>query len=129
MSRPLCPYAALPFYMPRAGPGGYSYEYSFTRGEAGTIDGFAVEVRPERYGIAGIRSYLAVGTIDSPTRHNTLNVYATPQDRPATTNDPLALGSKIGLLRRSSLATTGNYPAANKPLTADVVQMVLDGPV
>src|SRR6266851_7486059 len=49
----------------------------------------SVEVRPQQYGIAGIRSYLAVATIDRRTSRHSLHIYATQQDRSATMADPL----------------------------------------
>ncbi len=47
--------------------GGHNFEYSFTSENDGTIKGFTVDVRPQQYGISGIRSYLAVATIDLRT--------------------------------------------------------------
>lgn len=84
---------------------GYSYDYAFTKTSDGKPDGFTVGIRPEPYGVAGIRSFLAVETSDVQRKQN-LSVYATPQDRPATVNDPLALGSEVGLGFR--LAKTEN---------------------
>jgi hypothetical protein len=84
---------------------GYSYDYAFTKASDGKPDGFTVGIRPEPYGVAGIRSFLAIETSDVQRKHN-LSVYATPQDRPATANDPLALGSEVGLGFR--LAKTEN---------------------
>jgi hypothetical protein len=86
--------------------GGYSYEYSFLGARDGAIDGFTIQVRPERYGIVGVRSYLAIATIDASRQHTNVKVFATPQDRPATVNDPLALGSEVGLSLK--LASTDN---------------------
>ena len=85
--------------------GGYDFEYSLVRGENGTIGGFSVQGRPRPYGVAGVRSYLAVGTIDVSS--NTLCVYATPEDRPATMKDPLAKSSEVGLSGIGPVATFG----------------------
>jgi hypothetical protein len=76
---------------------GYSYDYAFTNASDGKPDGFTVAIRPEPYGVAGIRSFLAIETSDVPRKHYNLSVHATPQDRPASVNDPLALGSEVGL--------------------------------
>jgi len=77
--------------------GAYDFAYSFEQDDSGAIDGFTGEVRPRTYGIAGIRSYLIVGKIRTTKsasgpadRTATLRVYATPEDRPATSSDPLA---------------------------------------
>lgn len=79
---------------------GYDFEYNFNAGKNGKITGFTVEARPAPYGVAGVRSYLAVETIN-PSKGGgfgtALNVYATPEDRPATVNDPLARASEAGL--------------------------------
>jgi hypothetical protein len=80
--------------------GGYDFEYHFAADKNGAISGFTVEARPQPYGVAGVRSYLAVETGDltvSGFMLKTLNVYATPEDRPATVNDPLARASEVGL--------------------------------
>jgi len=79
---------------------GYDFEYHFAADKNGAISGFTVEARPQPYGVAGVRSYLAVETDDwTVTGYTlkTLNVYATPEDRPATVNDPLARASEVGL--------------------------------
>ena len=78
-------------------PGGYEYEYNFVLNPDKMIHGFTLDARPRRYGFVGIRSYLAIATTDGPTGRKHLNVYATPQDRAATTNDPLAEAAEIGL--------------------------------
>ena len=60
-----------------------------------------MEERPKAYGVAGVSSYLAFETIDQSKRGGfgyTLDVYATPENRPATMNDPLATASEVGLL-------------------------------
>lgn len=85
--------------------GGYDFEYSLVPGENGTISGFSVQGRPRPYGVAGVRSYLAVGTIDVSS--NTLCVYATPEDRPATIKDPLAKASEVGRSCIGPVATFG----------------------
>jgi hypothetical protein len=76
-------------------PGGYNFEYRFTSENDGAINGFTVEVRPQQYGISGIRSYLAVATIDRRTSRRSLNIHATPQDRSATLADPMAQPGEI----------------------------------
>lgn len=80
---------------------GYDFEYNFNAGKNGKIIGFTIEARPQPYGVAGVRSYLAVETADLTVSEyyklKTLNVYATPEDRPATVNDPLARASEAGL--------------------------------
>jgi len=86
---------------------GYGYDFAFTKAEDGKADGFTVAIRPEPYGVAGIRSFLAIETSDIPRKHFNQIVYATPQDRPATVNDPLALGLEVGLSFK--LAKTENY--------------------
>jgi len=68
---------------------GYNFEFGFTNENDGTINGFTVEVRRQQYGIAGIRSYLAVATIDRRTSRHSLHIHNTPQDRSATMADPL----------------------------------------
>ena len=44
----------------------------------------------------GVRSYFAAGKIASPGKKNSVNVYATPENRPATASDPLALACELG---------------------------------
>ena len=75
--------------------GGYNFEYRFTSESDGTINGFTVEVRPQQYGISGIRSYLAVATIDRRTSQRSLNIHAAPQDRSATLADPITQPGEI----------------------------------
>src|SRR6266851_6606604 len=87
---------------------GYNFEFGFTNENDGTINGFTVEVRPQQYGIAGIRSYLAVATIDRRSSRNTLSVYATPQDRSATMADPLTQPGEIKPLGYLSPANSEN---------------------
>jgi hypothetical protein len=84
----------------------YTYDYAFTKAEDGKVDGFTLNIRPEPYGVMGIRSFLAIETSDIPRKHYNQVVYATPQDRAATVNDPLALGSEVGL--SFALAKTEN---------------------
>jgi hypothetical protein len=74
---------------------GYNFEYSFTSEKDGTINGFTVEVRPQRYGISGVRSYLAIATIDPRTSRRSLNIHATPQDRSATLDDAMTQPGEI----------------------------------
>jgi hypothetical protein len=85
--------------------GGYDFEYGLVPGENGMISGFTVRGSPRPYGVAGVRSYLAVGTIDESS--DTLCVYATPEDRPATIKDPLAKASEVGLSGIGPIATYG----------------------
>jgi hypothetical protein len=90
---------------------GYDFEYHFAADKNGAISGFTVEARPQPYGVAGVRSYLAVETGDwtvSGFMLKTLNVYATPEDRPATIKDPLATASEVGLSGIGPLAKFGN---------------------
>jgi len=84
---------------------GYDFEFNLIGSENEVISGFIVVARPQPYGVAGVRSYLAVGTIDTPARGYGLNVYATPEDRPANSNDPLATASEVGLQGVGPLAT------------------------
>ncbi len=74
---------------------GYNFEFGFTNENDGTINGFTVEVRPQQYGIAGIRSYLAVATIDLRTSRHSFNIHATPQNRSATLADPMTQPGEI----------------------------------
>jgi hypothetical protein len=76
-------------------PGGYNFEYRFTSENDGAINGFTVDVRPQHYGIDGIRSYLAVATIDRRTSLHSLNIHATPQNRSATLADPVTQPGEI----------------------------------
>ena len=81
--------------------GGYDFEYKLDARKNGKLTGFTVEARPRPYGVAGVRSYLAVENVDLTVGGyyvlKTLNVYVTPEDRPATVNDPLARASEVGL--------------------------------
>lgn len=81
------------------GLGAYDFEYKLNTGKNGKITGFTVEARPKPYGVAGVRSYLAVATVEQSkgVDGDALDVYATPEDRPATVNDPLATASEVGL--------------------------------
>jgi hypothetical protein len=82
------------------GLGVYNFEYNLNTGKSGEVTSFTVEARPKPYGVAGVRSYLAVETIDQSKGGgfgSSLDVYATPEDRPATVNDPLATASEVGL--------------------------------
>jgi len=57
--------------------------------------------KAEVYGIAGVSSYLSFETIDPCMGGGfgyTLDVYATPEDRPASMKDRLATASEVGLL-------------------------------
>jgi len=70
---------------------GYEYHYSFSEDE------FEVSARPANYGVSGLRSFLAIGRLGEHGKLATLNVYATPYDRAATTEDPLAMAEEVGL--------------------------------
>ena len=77
--------------------GGYFTRYQLTLNSRGKVVGFSAEARPVKYGeLYGVRSYFAVGKIDSPGKKNSVNVYATPENRPATASDPLALACELG---------------------------------
>jgi hypothetical protein len=45
-----------------------SYGYAFTRAEGGKLDACTAAIRPEPYGVAGIRSFLAIETSDIPRK-------------------------------------------------------------
>jgi hypothetical protein len=75
--------------------GGHNFAYGFTSENDGTINGFTVDVRPQQYGISGIRSYLAVATIDLRTSRHSFNIHATPQNRSATLADPMTQPGEI----------------------------------
>jgi hypothetical protein len=66
------------------------YGYVLTYEPTATADGkpthFTVSLRPEHYGVEGIRSYF----MDDSGK-----VHATPEDRPATADDALALTCEI----------------------------------
>jgi hypothetical protein len=70
---------------------GYEYHYSFSEDE------FEVSARPANFGVSGLRSFLAIGRLGENGKLATLNVYATPYDRAATTEDPLAMAEEVGL--------------------------------
>jgi hypothetical protein len=84
--------------------GEFEFVYNFVI-QNGVVSGYRVVARPQTYGITGLRSYLAVGTISAP---RTLRVFATPQDRPATADDPLALSREIGMPAIGRLASVDN---------------------
>lgn len=69
----------------------YEYRYRFSEYE------FEVSARPATYGVNGLRSFLAIGRFGENGKMATLNVYATPQNRAATTQDPLAMAEEVGL--------------------------------
>lgn len=81
------------------GLGSYDFEYKLNAGKSRKVNSFTVEARPKRYGVAGVRSYLAVEAFDQSKGGfgYALDVYATPEDRPATVNDPLATASEVSL--------------------------------
>ena len=85
--------------------GAYDFEYEFSD-QNGTVDGYRLTARPRSYGTDGLRSYLAAETISGV--HNTLKVFCTPQDRPATPDDPLALAREIGMTGTGGLASIDN---------------------
>jgi hypothetical protein len=70
---------------------GYEYRYRFSDYE------FEVSARPATYGETRLRSFLAIGQFGEDGKLATLNVYATPQNRDATTDDPLALAQEVDL--------------------------------
>jgi len=78
--------------------GRYEYRYRFSEYE------FEVSARPATYGVNGLRSFLAVGRVGENDRLATLNVYATPQNRDATTEDPLAMAEEVELPSRTGVA-------------------------
>ncbi len=67
----------------------YDFAYKFEQSESGDISGSIMDVRPHTYGIGGIRSYLVVNRLTASGAQS-FRVYATPDDRRATTSDPLA---------------------------------------
>jgi hypothetical protein len=69
----------------------YEYRYRFSEDE------FEVSARPTNYGVSGLRSFFAIGRLGENGRLATLNVYATPQNRAATAEDPLAMAEEVGL--------------------------------
>jgi hypothetical protein len=85
---------------------GYDFHYTIQTGSAGTTIGFTIAARPDPYGASGIRSYYAVANFDKSKSRNTLNIYATPENRPATPNDPLAQAREAGITGVGQLATT-----------------------
>src|SRR5260370_3463885 len=97
--------------------GGHNFEYTFTSENDGRLNGFTVDVRPQQYGISGIRSYLAVATIDLRTSRHSLHIHATPQDRSATMADRLTQPGEIKPLRylSSESPTTSLHLASDFP--------------
>ena len=83
-------------------------EYKFTVPDDGTASGFYLKVSPLEYGVAGIRSYLAVSTIEGSGAHSRLKIFATAEDRPATTNDALAIADETGVRGEGELADREN---------------------
>lgn len=77
---------------------GYEYHYRFSDYE------FEVSARPSPYGVSRLRSFLAVGQFGENGKLATLNVYATPQNRAATTEDPLAMAEEVDLPSRTGVA-------------------------
>jgi hypothetical protein len=70
---------------------GYEYRYRFSDYE------FEVSARPATYGESRLRSFLAIGRLGENDRLATLSVYATPQNRAARPQDPLAMAEEVGL--------------------------------
>jgi hypothetical protein len=70
---------------------GYEYRYRFSGHE------FEVSARPATYGVNGLRSFLAIGRFEENGKMAALSVYATPQNRAATPEDPLAMAEEVGL--------------------------------
>jgi hypothetical protein len=77
---------------------GYEYRYRFSDYE------FEVSARPATYGESRLRSFLAIGRFGENGKLATLNVYATPQNRAATAQDPLAMAEEVGLPLRTGVA-------------------------
>jgi hypothetical protein len=69
----------------------YEYRYTFSSSK------IEVSARPASYGVGGLRSFLAVSSLGENGSVRTRNVYATPQNRAATTDDPLAMAQEVGL--------------------------------
>jgi hypothetical protein len=69
---------------------GYEFQYAFTTAENGSVSGFTLSARPHPYGVRGVRSYLFVDSYEVSGQRHRLHVYATPEDRDATPDDPLA---------------------------------------
>jgi hypothetical protein len=86
----------------------YKIAYKFTVLDDGTTSGFYLKVRPLEYGVAGIRSYLAVETVEGSGTHSRLKIFATAEDRPATMNDSLASGDETGVRGEGGLADREN---------------------
>ncbi len=76
---------------------GFEYGYTFTERPDGTAASFQLHVRPKTYGITALRSYVALGTFTEDGKPRRLTVYATPQDRPATEQDALALPQEVSM--------------------------------
>jgi hypothetical protein len=70
---------------------GYEYRYRFSDYQ------FEVSARPATYGETRLRSFLAIGRLGQNDRLATLSVYATPQNRAARPQDPLAMAEEVGL--------------------------------
>jgi hypothetical protein len=77
---------------------GYEYHYRFSEFE------FEVSARPATYGVNRLRSFFAIGRFGENGKLGTLNVYVTPQNRAATTEDPLAMAEEVGLPLRTGVA-------------------------
>jgi hypothetical protein len=77
---------------------GYEYRYRFSDYE------FEVSARPATYGVDRLRSFLAIGRLGENGKLATLNVYATPQNRAATQEDPLAMAEEVALPSRTGVA-------------------------
>lgn len=74
---------------------GFDYEYKFSLLPNSEASAFQLSIRPTGYGVTALRSYLAIGTFTDDGKPLRLTVHATPQDRPATESDPLALGQEV----------------------------------
>ena len=68
---------------------GYNYDFKLSE-RSGQVAGFELNVRPEKYGITALRSYLAIGSFTDDGKRQHLVVHATPQNRAATEQDTLA---------------------------------------
>jgi hypothetical protein len=77
--------------------GDYQYEFGFLNGSHGPATGFEASIRPASYGVTGLRSYFAVETLASDGKRQRLVVHATPENRAATDQDPLALPDEVSM--------------------------------
>ncbi len=83
---------------------GFEYGYTFSERPDGTAASFQLQIRPKTYGVTALRSYLAVGTYTDDGKPHTLTVHATPQDRAATEQDPLAIPEEVSMPAKLGVA-------------------------